>query len=251
MKKITAVILAAGKGTRMSEGLSVQGSEIPKVMFEMIGKPTVYYSIENLKKSGIKDIVLVVGYKKEVVADYFGANVGYAVQEEQLGTGHAVLMAEESSSKEADAVVVCYGDMPLFKAETIKKLIDLYKKEKPTIAMLTADLKNPFNYGRIIRDDQGNIIKNVEEKDCTEEEKKIHETNPCFYIFNNNWLWQNLKKLGTSNSQKEYYLTDLIKMANDQGGNVLGIKVSEESEAWGINTPEQLMEAEKVLKGRN
>ncbi len=248
MEKFAAIILAAGKGTRMGD---VNGSVIPKVMHMISGTPIVKFSVEAVKKAGVVDVILVVGYKKEMVEDYFGDQVKYAVQEEQLGTGHAVLMAEKIVAELApDAVLVCYGDMPLFKNDTILKLIDIFRREKPTIAMLTADLENPFNYGRIIRDEAGNVLKNVEEKDCTDEQKKIKETNPCFYIFQNDWLWKSLKRLGTVNAQHEYYLTDLINMANEDGGRVVAHKISEENEALGINTPTQLKEVEMILKKR-
>ena len=248
MEKYAAIVLAAGKGTRMGD---VNGSSIPKVMHQFAGAPIIDHCLDKIRKAGVNEIILVVGYKKEMVCEHFGDKVRYAIQEEQLGTGHAVLMAEKMIKDEpVEGVVVCYGDMPLFKPETINKLINLFEKEKPTIAMLTADLENPFNYGRIIRDENGNVLENIEEKDCDEEQKKIKETNPCFYIFQNGWLWENLKKLGTGNSQNEYYLTDLIKMANDQGGRVVALKVSEESEAIGINTQDQLKEAEEILRQR-
>ena len=247
MEKIAAVILAAGKGTRMNEG---QASPIPKVMFEMSGKPIIDFTVENVKKSGVEKIVLVVGYKSELIRKHLNTSVLYSLQEEQLGTGHAVLMAKESLSGQSEAVLVCYGDMPLVKPSTIEKLIETYQNEEPVIVLLSAVSEDPSGYGRIIRDENSAVFGIKEEKDCTEEEKKIKEWNIGFYIFNAEWLWSNIDKINNQNAQKEYYLTDLVEMAREQEKKIIAIPVSEESEALGINTQEQLKEAEEILKSR-
>lgn len=242
--KISAVILAAGKGTRMGE------SDRPKVMFEANGKPLVEYLINSIKTACVEDITLVVGYMQEMVRNYFGDSVKYVEQKEQLGTGHAVLMAKESLQGKSDAVIVSYGDMPCYKTETIKKLIKLFEEEKPTIAMVTVDLKKPsfWGYSRVIRDENGNIVATVEDKDCTEEQAKIRECNPSFYMFDAEFLWENLEKIGTNNVQGEYYLPDLISMAAKSGGKVINIKTDTEQEVLGVNTTEQLKEVERILK---
>jgi len=247
-KKIVALILAAGKGTRMNDGKV--GSDVPKVMYEALGKPLIDYSVNNVKKAGINEIILVVGYKKEVVQGYWKEKVLYAEQKEQKGTGHAVMMAEDLLEGKADAILVCYGDMPLYQPNTIKKLIDLYSEEMPVIAMLSVEFADPnaWAYGRIERDDKNKIKDIVEQKDCSEEQKCIKECNPGFYIFNSEWLWKNLNKLKTDNAQSEYYLTDMIKIAVDNGEKVVAIPVENEWEALGVNTREQLMEAKEKLK---
>ena len=244
--KIAAVILAAGKGTRMGE------AEIPKVMFKVNEKPIVEHMIEDIENSGVNDITLVVGYKQEVVKDHFKDRVSYALQTEQLGTGHAVLMAQELLENKSDAVLVCYGDHATYKEETIKKLIEIFEKEKPAIAMLTVEFEDPmkWQFGRIIRDNKGKICENVEQKDANEEQLKIKESNPSFYIFDSKFLWDNLKNLNTENAQGEYYLTDMIKVANDQGKQIISSPVSEENEVLGINTKEQLKEVEEILQIR-
>lgn len=259
MEKIAAVILAAGKGKRMacpqslrssvSRRGSVDGSEIPKVMFKVNNKPLVEYLISSIKGAGIKRVILVVGYKREVVKDYFKDQVEYATQEEQLGTGHAASMARPNLEGKTDAVIVCYGDMPLYKSSTIKNLIDYYQKEKPIIAMLTVDFANPtfWAYGRIVRDETGNVEAIVEQKDCTPEQLKVKESNPGFYIFDSSWLWKNLAKIKTNNAQGEYYLTDIVALAKEQGKKIGAIKVSDETEVLGINTPEQLEKVEEIL----
>lgn len=243
---IAAVILAAGKGTRMG---SVEGSEKPKVMHLANGKPMVEYSIKAIKESGVHRVVLVIGYKREQVEEYFGQSVEYALQEEQLGTGHAVMMAKPNLEGQSDAVLTCYGDMPLFKAETIRRLIDKFEEEKPAIAMLTVDFEDPefWAFGRIIRNEEGYVVANVEQKDCAPEQLKIKESNPGFYIFDAEFLWANIEKLKAENAQAEYYLPDLIKMANDQGKKIVAVKVSSEDEVLGVNTPEQLAKAEEIL----
>ncbi len=248
--KIAAVILAAGKGTRMGE---VEGSVIPKVMFRAHEKPLIEYSINNVMSAGIENVVLVVGYKREMITGHIGEQVQYAIQEEQLGTGHAVKMAKENVAGKYDAALVCYGDMPLFKPETIKNLVNLYEQEKPTIAMLSVEFDDPnyWAYGRITRNQNGEIIGIVEQKDCTPEQLEIKESNPGFYIFDNSWVWEALEHIGSNNAQHEYYLTDLIGMAIEQGKKVIAVPVSEEEEVIGVNTPNQLKQVEDIIDKRN
>lgn len=251
MEKYAAIILAAGKGTRMNEGLA---SPIPKVMFKVGKEPVVYHSIKLLKDAGIDDVNLVVGYKKELIQDYFKDQVGYIIQDEQLGTGHAVKMGKNQLEGKSGAVITFYGDSPLYKPETVKKLVGLYEVEKPTIAMLSVKFDDPefWAFGRLIRDGSGEVVIDiVEQKDCTPEQLKIKECNPGFYIFDAEWLWSNIDQLKNDNAQKEYYLTDMIKIAVSQGRKVIAMPVSEESEALGVNTQEQLKQAEEVLENRN
>lgn len=255
MEKITAVVLAAGKGTRMGE--SPEGSEIPKVMYQLCKKPILEYSIDNLKSAGIKKIIVVDGYKKDVIEEYFGDSLTYAFQEEQLGTGHAVMTALPFLNQNAQSVLICYGDMPLFKKETIEKLVEFFENppagEKPTIAMLSVNFDKPnlWSYGRIKRDENGEVVGIIEQKDCSETECEIKECNPGFYIFDANWLKKNINELKSTNVQHEYYLTDMIQIAKEQGKRIIAIPVSTESEALGINTPQQLELAKNVILGKD
>jgi UDP-N-acetylglucosamine diphosphorylase/glucosamine-1-phosphate N-acetyltransferase len=244
--KISAVILAAGKGTRMGT------TDRPKVMFEANGKPLVEYLVNSIKAAKVEDVTLVVGYMQEMVRDYFKNSVKYVEQKEQLGTGHAVLMAKEPLQRESEAVITCYGDMPLFKTETIRKLIETFESEKPTVAMLTVDFKDPefWAFGRIVRDENGEVAGIVEQKDCTPEQRKIKECNPSFFIFNSDFLWDNLENIKTNNSQGEYYLTDMIKLAKDMNKKIVATKVAKEYEVLGVNTPEQLKEVEEILQNQ-
>jgi len=249
MEKYAAIILAAGKGTRMG---GAEGSEIPKVMYEIVGEPIIRHSVTLTRKAGIQRIVLVVGYKKELIENYFGNEVEYAIQNKQLGTGHAVACAKSVVKGMSESVIVFYGDNPLYKPETIQKLITLYEKEKPTVAMLSVHFDDPmfWAFGRIIRDEEGEVVGIVEHKDCDKEQLKITECNPGFYIFDAAWLWDNIAKLDTENAQHELYLTDMIYLAKEQGKRIVAMPVSEESEALGINTKEQLEAAGEVLGSR-
>lgn len=254
MEKYAAVILGAGKGTRMNEG---KASPIPKVMFEILGTPVIKYSVELIKDAGIKKVVVVVGYKKEMVMNYLGDQVEYAEQSEQLGTGHAARCAEKVLRGKVENIIVFYGDNPLFEPKSIKKLIAQYEnppsKEKPTIGMLTVIFDKPmfWGFGRVIRDKNGEISKIIEQKDCNTKQLKIKECNPGFYIFNADWFWQNAGKIKAENVQKEYYLTDMIAIAKAQNKKIIATPVFSESEAHGINTPEQLKRAEEIIKERN
>jgi len=249
-EKYAAIILGAGKGTRMNEG---QASPIPKVMFEMHGKPVIHYSVESIKNAGIENIIVVVGYKKEMVEEYLGDSAKYAIQEEQLGTGHAAMMAEELLEGKVESLIIFYGDNPLYKPETIKKLVALYENEKPTIAMLSVVFKDPvfWAFGRIIRDQNNEVTGIIEHKDCAPEQLKICESNPGFYIIQADWFWENGKKIEKKNAQGEFYLTDIVAIAREQGKKIIAMPVSEESEALGINTLEQLKQAEAVIKNRS
>ncbi len=244
-----AIILAAGKGTRMGD---LNGSPLPKVMYPLNGIPLIKYSVENVQKAGVKDIIVVVGYQKEKVQNFLGSSVRYAVQEQQLGTGHAVMSAKDFFSEGLEGVLVCYGDMPLYRSDTIRRLIQEYEAQKPVMAMLTVTFERPDDlaYGRIVRNSVGEITSIVEQKDCTPEQRRVKECNPGFYIFRASWLRENIMKLGANNAQKEYYLTDLVEMAISQNQKVVTLPVADESEALGINTPEQLGMAEKEIEKR-
>ena len=248
--KYAGVILAAGKGTRMNEGLA---SPIPKVMFELNGKPIIYWAVKLLQDAGIERIALVVGYKQELIRDYFKDKVEYAFQAEQLGTGHAVAQAKYLLGGQSDAVIVFYGDHALWKPETVRNLMAMYEREKPAVAILSVIFDNPefWAFGRIEKDAQDNIMGIVEQKDCNPGQLKITECNPGFYIFDAKWLWENIDSLENQNAQKEFYLTDMIGMAISQGKKVVTMPVSDHLEAPGINTQEQLKEAEEVLKSRD
>jgi bifunctional UDP-N-acetylglucosamine pyrophosphorylase/glucosamine-1-phosphate N-acetyltransferase len=244
------VILAAGKGERMG------CVDTPKVMLPFLEKPIIEYVVEAAKKSGIdKKPILVVGFCGQKVKDYFGDTCLYTEQTEQKGTGHAVLCAKEAAG-DAENILVLNGDHPLTNAETIKKLAELHKDSGATLTFLTAVVpdferwRKIFDgFGRVLRNGKGELVKIVERKDASEIEQKITECNPTFYCFKSDWLWPHLTLLKNENAQGEYYLTDLLEMAIKEKVKISHGSISPE-ECVGINTPEELKQAEEIYLKR-
>lgn len=243
LEKIGAVILAAGMGKRMQ-------STMLKVMHTLHDKPLIDYVIGTVEKSGIeRKPVVVVCAEDPSVQNFLGDRAEYVVQRERLGTGHAVSVAEEVLKDKVGHVVVLYGDMPFVKAESVHALVDKHLERENTLTLMTVSVsdfegwREPFYvFGRIIRGADGNIVNSIEKKDCNEEQLNITEVNPCIYCFKSDWLWENLKKIKNQNAQKEYYLTDLVQMAIEQGEKISSIPV-EPKEAIGINTKADLESA--------
>jgi len=247
MKFITkAVILAAGKGTRMK-------SDLPKVLFPLKGKPMMEYLIRSIMDSEVdgKPIIIVSPGNKELIQKAL-ARYGcrYAIQNEQLGTGHALACAKEFVGEEAENIIVFYGDHPFVKPETIKRLAEIHEG---IITMMTTKLedfsnwrKNFYSWGRVLRE-RDRVKEIIEFKDANDKEKEIKEVNPGFYCFNKNWLFENIEKLENNNNQKEYYLTDLIKIAFKQGLKIDSLPINPK-EAIGINNKEELVAAERLIK---
>lgn len=244
--KTRIVVLAAGKGKRM-------GIEIPKVLVPLKGEPVLYHILRSVRQAGIdpKPIV-VVGENKPLIEAALaegGFTAEYAVQEGQLGTGHAVRAAESAASG-AECVLVLYGDHPFVSPATIKKIISLHEAEDATLTLATLIVPDfegwrvSFaDFGRIIRNANGQIERIVEKKDGTPEELAVRELNPAFFCFNGAWLWQSLGKLKNANAQGEYYLTDLVKMAMDEGVKISSLLI-DAKEGAGINTQTHLAAAE-------
>lgn len=244
MSKLKAVILAAGRGTRMN-------SDLPKVVHKCMGQPMVHYVIKAAKESGALDVCVIVGYKSKEVKDAIYDMVEYAEQTEQLGTGHAVKCAKEFIGTEGDTIVLC-GDTPLITGETLTELVDLHKKQSNGVTVLSAILENAAGYGRIIRDADGNFLKIVEDKDATEEEKEVREVNSGMYIFNSEALSASLDMLSNNNVAGEYYLTDTIALIKKTGLKVSAMPVTGAAvnQILGVNTVEQLKIAEEIMKNR-
>jgi len=243
MKGVSGIILAAGKGTRLNNGLP---SDIPKVLHLLGGRPLVSHCIDSLEEAGIKDIILVVGHKGYSVKEAVGNHYKYAVQDEQRGTAHAVLMAKDLVFDKAEHIIVLNGDNPLFSKDTISKLVQVCVERDPAVALVTVDFQDPKGYGRIIKDEEGHVLKIVEEKEASSEERALKEINAGCYCFNSAWLWDNIDKVKLS-SQGEYYLTDLIGIAVKEGEKVIALKTSNKKEAIGVNTPEQLKMAQDAF----
>jgi len=240
---VTAVILAAGKGTRMK-------SELPKVAVVLNESPLLIHVLQNIDNAGIQRKIVVVGYRKDIVtaiAEKF-TGVEFAEQTEQLGTGHAVISAEKNLQPYAGYILVACGDAPLISASSFKELIQLHKENQYSATVLSAKMDDPTGYGRIIRSsDDGSLLRIVEQKDATPEEKAVNEVNTGTYCFTAEHLFDALKKIGNDNVQKEYYLTDVIKIFRSQGKKVGALTLKNALESHGINSPEDLEKAKQYI----
>lgn len=247
MHKTQIIILAGGQGKRME-------SDLPKALTPLGGKTFIDYILESIKDISFgKEPIIVVGHKHEDVTKHVGPQKIYVHQQEQLGTGHAVAITESRIDPDTESIVVLFSDQPFLKKETIKKLIDVHTKNNPTTTMATTvvpdfdDWRNGFtNYSRVVRDANNKIIRTVENKDATEEERAIKEVNPCYLVFNKNWLFSEIKTLSKNNAQGEYYLTDLIRAAFEKGEPIETVSI-QPIEALGANTKEQLAVLESLL----
>ena len=230
-----AIILAAGKGTRMK-------SKYPKVVHKVCGKEMVNHIIDVSKKSGVKDVVTILGHESEVVKNVLPKDTMIAMQTEQLGTGHAVKMAKEYINDEDTIVILC-GDTPLIKEETLKRLFDYHIENEYTATVLTTKVENPTGYGRVIRDENGDLLKIVEQKDGNAEELAVNEINSGIYCFKGQMLRESLDLLDNNNAQGEYYLTDTIKILRDKGFKVGAFNGSTIEELMGVNSRVELAKA--------
>lgn len=240
--KTTAVILAAGQGTRMK-------SELPKVLHQVLGRPMIQWVIDSVREAKADKIITVLGHQGEAVAEVVGEQTQVVYQREQLGTGHAVLQAAEQLSAEAGCVLVVCGDTPLLTAGTLQALLAKHQEEQNAVTVLTAIAAEPYGYGRMLRAEE-HIVAIVEEKDATEAQKRINEINAGTYCFDQQFLLRALQGLKTDNAQGEYYLTDVIKMAVEQGLTVGGYILKDFEESLGVNNRVQLAQAEQVMRRR-
>ena len=239
----TSVILAAGMGTRMK-------SKMPKVLHKVCGKPLSKWVIDASKAAGSDKVCAVVGHKAETVKEVLGDVCEFALQAEQKGTGHAVMQAIDVIKNSKGEVVILNGDTPLITAETINKAIEYHKNNGNQATVITAILDDATGYGRIVRDNDGSVLKIVEQKDASEEEKKINEVNSGMYVFDAQSLVYALDKITPNNAQGEYYLTDTLEILLSAGKKIGGYAISDNDEIRGINDRVQLNEAEKIMQKR-
>ncbi|TXK78234.1 bifunctional UDP-N-acetylglucosamine diphosphorylase/glucosamine-1-phosphate N-acetyltransferase GlmU [Paenibacillus sp. N3.4] len=241
--KLMAIVLAAGQGKRMK-------SKLYKVLHPVVGKPMVGHVVDTLQDIEVDQTLVIVGYGAEAVQAYLGERVAYALQKEQLGTGHAVLQAKEALGAEEGLTIVICGDTPLISAATLKSMIELHRQSGASATILTAKLDDPHGYGRIIRGEDGRVTRIVEQKDCNAEEAAVQEINTGTYIFNNRKLFHALASVTNQNVQNEYYLTDVIGILTAASDVVQGYCMANSAESIGVNDRVALAEAERLFKER-
>lgn len=241
-----AVVLAAGKGKRMR-------SDLPKVLHRIHGKPMVSILLDTLVRMKFDRIVVVIGHKGEMVEEALSAYpVKFVWQREQLGTGHAVMMAREELTDFVGTTLVVAGDVPFLSQDSIQSLIDKHTSTRSAATCLSAIFDDPTGYGRIIRDGDSDRLKEIiEHKDASEAVLKIHEVNSGTFCFDNQLLLQTLDKIGTDNAQGEYYLTDAIKILYDKGLPVSVAVAANPDEVKGVNSIDQLEQLERVFADRS
>jgi bifunctional UDP-N-acetylglucosamine pyrophosphorylase/glucosamine-1-phosphate N-acetyltransferase len=241
--KSAAVVLAAGQGTRMK-------SDLQKVLHPLLGRPLVTYAVEMATVLTGSAPVLVVGHDSEAVRETVGDAAVFVEQAEQRGTGHAVLQAREVLQGKSDLVVVTYADMPLLTAKTLRRLIDRQQENSGPITILILVDDDPRGFGRVIRDESGAVKRIVEELVATPEELAVRELNAGVYCFAADWLWSHVDHIPLSQPKEEYYLTDMVGMAVEQGLRVEGVIAEDAAEVLGINTRVHLAEAESAMRRR-
>ncbi|MBM9520423.1 bifunctional N-acetylglucosamine-1-phosphate uridyltransferase/glucosamine-1-phosphate acetyltransferase [Desulforhopalus vacuolatus] len=244
-RSLSVVILAAGKGTRMK-------STRAKVLHEVFYQPMAAHIIAVAQSLNPLQVLTVTGHQREAVEAALAPwNCDFIEQKEQLGTGHAVLISETSIPAAAETVLILCGDTPLILPETLKELCDFHCTSSSDVTLLTTTLANPFGYGRILSDAEGNLQAIVEEKDASDVQRQITEVNAGIYCVQKSFLFEALKKIGTDNTQKEMYLTDIIDIGTKEGRRVKRFNVSNPVEVLGVNSRRQLSEAERELQMRH
>lgn len=240
--KTKALILAAGQGTRM------KSNEL-KVLHKVFDKALVEYPIAAAEYVGVDEICIIIGHKAENIKAKLGEGMTYVLQKEQLGTGHAVMQAKDFI-KDADEVLILCGDTPLITGETLEKMLAFHRSQNNALTVLSAIMDDPTGYGRIVRDENGHLLKIVEQKDANLEEQKIQEINGGMYVFNGKLLDYALSKITNQNAQNEYYLTDTIEILRNEGHLVDAVATEEKDDIAGVNSRAQLAGVTEVMKQR-
>jgi UDP-N-acetylglucosamine pyrophosphorylase len=247
-----AVVLAAGKGTRMK-------SDRPKVAVELAGHPLLVHVLDHLIAAGFRRLIFIVGYRQEVVRELVenyvaalngsgGVQVEFAEQAEQLGTGHAFLCAADVLADYQGPILVASGDQPMIRSETFRELLEIHESGRHGATVLSAHLSQPTGYGRIVRDNAGQIQRIIEEKDATDEIRTIQEINTGTYIFEGPGIFALLRQIGSNNAQNEYYLPDALALSRAGGRTIGSLTLTDATEAQGVNSPVELNLLEEKLK---
>ncbi len=243
---VDAVILAAGKGTRMQ-------SDLPKVMHEVADRPMLHWVIDACREVGARRIVVVVGHRAELVKESLAeaTDIEFAMQSEQLGTGHAVDQARSAFADSGghDVLVLC-GDGPLIRSETLHTLLETHRETDAAATLATAVIEDSTGYGRIVRDADGDFARIVEQKDASEAEQAIREVNPSYYCFKAGPLFERLSRTDNDNANGEYYITDVFGLARDDGDRVAVVDAVPAEDILSINDPGQLAEVDGILRAR-
>jgi len=240
-----AIILAAGKSTRMS-------SDLPKVLHDVCGVPMLGHVLNACREAGVDRLIVVVGHRKELVIDRFDGegDITWVEQTEQKGTGHAVLCCREAMDGFAGSVLVIAGDMPLVRRETLASLLEARKETGDAVTMATTVLDDPRGYGRIIRDEKGGLVAIVEDRDCTPDQRRIQECNPSYYCFDATRMIETLEQIKPNNVKGEYYITDAVEILRKAGAPVSAINVVPAEDAMGINSRIDLAMVARIMQDR-
>ena len=245
MSQSVAVVMAAGKGTRMK-------SDLPKVLLEVCGRPMVEYVLDALAAGGVERFIVVVGHRAELVRDALAGRTGitFVEQAEQLGTGHAVMVCRDELAGHDGAVLVVAGDSPLLESNSVAALLAQFAKTRPACILGTGYREDPTGFGRIFRDENGQFVGVIEEKDAGEQQRQINEVNLSCYVFNCRDLFWALQRIDIHNAQKEFYITDCPGTLKTAGRDVRALDVMKPSETLSINTAQELAEVETVMQER-
>ena len=245
MPKSGAIVMAAGKSTRMK-------SNKVKVLHEVCGRPMLAYVLDALRFADVEKITLVVGHDRERVMDMFGGqkDLHFVEQAEQKGTGHAVLMTEKTMQDVDGPLFVLAGDGPLIRADTLKTLLKHFSEKKSAMTLATSLLPDPMGYGRILRGEDGRLLRIVEDRDCDEAQRRIGEVNPSYYLFDSTILWRFLGKIKPNNAKGEYYLTDLVEILLSAGQAVEAITAVPPEDVLSINSRAELAKVSAVMQAR-
>ncbi|TWU60484.1 Bifunctional protein GlmU [Rubripirellula tenax] len=244
MNDACAVVLAAGKGTRMK-------SDLPKVLCPVVDRPMIHFVLDALEKAGIHRKIVVVGYEADKVREALAGrkdSIEYVEQTEQLGTGHAVQMCRPALESQTGPTIVVAGDSPLIQPTSLKKLLDHFRETQPALLLGTLEKDDPTGLGRIVRDADGNFMGIVEHKDATDQQRAVKEVNMSTYLFQTPDLLDSLNQLSCDNAQAEYYLTDSARLLREAGRPVEAIAVLQQCESLSINNPDELRLVDEKMR---